>query len=50
MEIIDTIDDETFKMYQHWSYEVVFNKRTDLIKEMDDAIEDKLYEGLWLGR
>ena len=49
MEIIDSIDDETFKMYQHWSYEVVFNKRTDLIKEMDDAIEDKRMKGFGLG-
>lgn len=49
MEFIDKIDDATFKMYQKWAYDVVLNERTDLIKEMDDAIEDKRMKGFGLG-
>ena len=49
MEYIDEISDETFKMYQHWAYEVMFNKRTDLIDAMDEAIENKQLKGFGLG-
>ena len=49
LEVINTIDDESFKLCQQWSYDIMFEHRTDYIAEMDAAIENKQYEGYELG-
>lgn len=49
LDVIKVIDVESFKLCQKWSYDIMFEHRTDYIAEMDVAIENKQYEGYELG-
>lgn len=49
LEYNDSILDLSFRKYNQWSYEVIFNHRTDLISEMDACIENNEFKGFGLG-
>lgn len=49
LEAIRQSGDEKLIRYTEQAYEVVFNKRTDLIETMDAQIDAKLYYGFPLG-
>lgn len=49
LEEIKKLDDYLFAAYNESAYEVLVNKRTDLIEDMERHIEAKVYHGFPLG-
>ncbi|MEG1638532.1 MAG: hypothetical protein RR274_03245 [Erysipelotrichaceae bacterium] len=49
LDVINKEDDFVFKKYNQYAYDVLVNRKTDLIDIMDKEIEANLYSGFPLG-